>query len=108
MNLFKNNSNAAQKRNLGSKRCVRFSISNNNEYDWKLYRLSTSCGLSKSEMTDQLLRIALDSPIAIDWLQKQYNKVEEYKIHPLKINNKVYFWKTSDCIRRFVLSIKEI
>ena len=51
MNLFKNNSNAAQKRNLGSKRCVRFSISINNEYDRKLSRLSTSCGMSKSEMT---------------------------------------------------------
>ena len=66
MNLFKNNSGAAQKRNLGSKRCVRISISINNEYDRKLSRLSTSCGMSKSEMTDQLLRIALDSPNVID------------------------------------------
>jgi hypothetical protein len=91
MNLFNNHSNTAQKRNLGNKRCVRFSISINNEYDRKLSRLSTSCGMSKSEMTDQLLRIALDSSNVIDWLQEQYNKVEEYKIHPLKINNKVHY-----------------
>ena len=87
MNLFKNNSGAAQKRNLGSKRCVRFSISINNEYDRKLSRLSTSCGMSKSEMTDQLLGIAL----VIDWLQEQYNQVEEYKVHPIKINNKIHY-----------------
>ena len=93
MNLFKNNSGAAQKRNLGRKRCVRLSISINNEYDRKLSRLSTSCGMSKSEMTDQLLRIALDSPNVIEWLQEQYNRVEEYKIHPLKINNKIHYRK---------------
>ena len=91
MNLFKSNSGAAQKRNLGSKRCVRFSISINTEYDWKLSRLSTSCGMSKSEMTDQLLGIALDSPNVIDWLQEQYNQVEEYKVHPIKINNKIHY-----------------
>jgi hypothetical protein len=91
MNLFKNRSESAQKRNLGNKRCVRFSISINNEYDRKISRLSTSCGMSKSEMADQLLRIALDSPNVIDWLQEQYNSVEEYKVHPLKINNKIHY-----------------
>ena len=85
MNLFKNNSGAAQKRNLGSKRCVRFSISINNEYDRKLSRLSTSCGMSKSEMTDQLLGIALDSPNVIDWLQEQYNRVRNIRFIPLKL-----------------------
>ena len=44
-------------------------------------------------MTDQLLRIALDSPNVIDWLQEKYNKVEEYKVRPLKINNKIYYVK---------------
>jgi hypothetical protein len=91
MGLLNNRSEAAQNRNLGNKRCVRFSISINNEYDRKLARLSTSCGMSKSEMTDQLLRIALDSPNVIEWLQEQFNKVEEYKVHPLKINNKIHY-----------------
>jgi hypothetical protein len=91
MGLLNNRSEAAQNRNLGNKRCVRFSISINNEYDRKLSRLSTSCGMSKSEMTDQLLRIALDSPNVIEWLQEQFNKVEEYKVHPLKINNKIHY-----------------
>ena len=91
MNLFKNNSGATQKKNLGSKRCVRFNISINNVDHRKLSSLSTSCGMSKSEMTNQLLRIALDSPNVIEWLQEQYNRVEEYKIHPLKINNKVHY-----------------
>jgi hypothetical protein len=91
MDPLNNRSTAAQKRNLGNKRCVRFSVSINNEYDRKLSRLSTSCEMSKSEMTDQLLRIALDSPNVIDWLQKHYNRIEEYKVQPLKINNKVHY-----------------
>ena len=92
MKLFKSRYDGAESRALvGNKRSVRFSISINNEYDRKLTMLSNSCGMSKSEMTDQLLRIALDSPNVVDWLQEQYNKVEEYRIRPLKINNKIHY-----------------
>ena len=91
MSVLNNRSEAAKKRSLGGKRCVRFSISINNEYDRKLSRLSTSCGMTKSEMSDQLLRIALDSPNVLEWLQDQFNKVEEYKVRPTVINNKVYY-----------------
>jgi hypothetical protein len=92
MKLFKSRYDGAESRALvGNKRSVRLSISINNEYDRKLTLLSNSCGMSKSEMTDQLLRIALDSPNVVDWLQEQYNKVEEYKVRPLKINNKIHY-----------------
>jgi hypothetical protein len=49
MSVLNNRSEAAKKRSLGGKRCVRFSISINNEYDRKLSRLSTSCGMTKSD-----------------------------------------------------------
>lgn len=91
MSILKNRSEAAKERNLGGKRCIRFSISINNEYDRKLSRIATSCGMTKSEMSDQLLRIALDSPNVIEWLQNKFNKVEEYKVKPTLINNKVYY-----------------
>ena len=92
MKLFKSRYDGAESRALvGDKRIVRLSISINNEYDRKLTMLSNSCGMSKSEMTDQLLRIALDSPNVVDWLQEQYNKVEEYRVRPLKINNKIHY-----------------
>ena len=92
MKLFKSRYDGAESRALvGNKRSVRLSISINNEYERKLTLLSNSCGMSKSEMTDQLLRIALDSPNVVDWLQEQYNKVEEYRVRPLKINNKIHY-----------------
>ena len=92
MKLFKSRYDGAESRALvGNKRSVCLSISINNEYDRKLTLLSNSCGMSKSEMTDQLLRIALDSPNVVDWLQEQYNKVEEYRVRPLKINNKIHY-----------------
>ncbi|MEJ1518071.1 hypothetical protein R3O67_33385 [Bacillus cereus] len=86
-----NQSEAAGTRNLGDKRCVRFSISIQNEYDRKLGRLSTSCQMSKSKMADALLRIALDSPELIEWFQKTYNKDEQYLVNPVVINNKLYY-----------------
>ena len=89
MKLFKSRYDGAESRALvGNKRSVRLSISINNEYDRKLTLLSNSCGMSKSEMTDQLLRIALDSPNVVDWLQEQYNKVEEYRIRLVPANSK--------------------
>jgi hypothetical protein len=92
MKLFKSRYDGAENKALvGNKRSAGLSISINNEYDRKLTLLSNSCGMSKSEMTDQLLRIALDSPNVVDWLQEQYNKVEEYRVRPLKINNKIHY-----------------
>ncbi|MEI4831240.1 hypothetical protein WAX78_17585 [Bacillus sp. FJAT-53711] len=44
----------------------------------KLSRLATSCGMTKSKMSDQLLRIVLNSPNVLEWLQQKFNKVEEY------------------------------
>lgn len=91
MKLFKSFSGEIQKRKMENKRRARFNVSINDEYDQKLSKLSISCGMTKSEMTDQLLQIALDSPNVVNWLQDQYNRVEEYKVRPLKINKKVYY-----------------
>ncbi|WP_428911814.1 hypothetical protein [Niallia sp. Krafla_26] len=91
MKLLKKRSAAVEKRGLGNNRNIRLSISINDEYDQKLSKLSLSCDLSKSQMTDQLLRIALDSPNVVEWLQEQYNTVEEYRVRPLMINNKIHY-----------------
>ncbi len=79
------------KRILGSKRSGMLSHLIPDEYDRKLSKLSLSCGMSKTEMTDQLLQIALDSPNVVEWLQDKYNEVEEYRVRPLKINNKIHY-----------------
>ncbi len=84
-------SEAAQERCLGDKRCVRFSVSIQNEYDGKLTRLATSCGMAKSKMADALLKIALDSPHLVEWFQKEFNKNEQYWVTPRDINGKIYY-----------------
>lgn len=80
-----------RKRFLGDNHVGRFSHSINDEYDQKLSKLSLACDMSKSDMTDHLLRIALDSPNVVEWLQDKYNKVEEYRVRPLKINNRIHY-----------------
>lgn len=84
-------SETASTRNLGDKRCVRFSVSIQNEYDGKLERLAISCGIPKATLADALLRIALDSPPTIEWLQKKYNKNERYLVRPVVIDKKVCY-----------------
>ncbi|WP_338469637.1 hypothetical protein R4Z10_12525 [Niallia sp. XMNu-256] len=86
MKLLKN-----RKRILGNKRIGVLSNLIYDEYDQKLTKLSMSCEMSKSELTEQLLQIALDSPNVVEWLQDKYNKVEEYRVRPLKINNKIHY-----------------
>lgn len=87
--LPENASQAAQARNLGGKRCSRFSISINNEYNEKLSLLATSCGLSKSMMADALLRHSLDSPHLIEEFQNIYTKHEEYRVKARIVNERV-------------------
>ncbi|PGK52346.1 hypothetical protein CN918_31640 [Priestia megaterium] len=89
--LPRNASQAAKTRNLGDKRCSRFSVSIQNDYNKKLSKLATSCGMSKSMMADALLRVSLDSPHLIEYFQDIYNKHEEYRIIPRVINDEVYY-----------------
>ncbi|MFP3725772.1 hypothetical protein U8V72_11280 [Priestia filamentosa] len=84
-------SQVAKSRSLGGKRCVRFSISTPNEYDNKLSKLATSCGMTKSKMADTLLRLSLDSPSLIDEIQNLLNTNEQYRVRPLIINNRVVY-----------------
>lgn len=78
-------SKAAKERCLGGKRCVRVSVSIQTDYDSKLTRLATSCGMAKATLADALLRVALDSPPLIDWLQEKYNKNEQYLVKPIVV-----------------------
>lgn len=73
------------------KRTNRFSISISDEYEQKLKKLSTSCQMTKSEMTDTLLRICLDSTELIDKLQERYNRDEQYRIIPVSVGKKIYY-----------------
>ncbi|MGM0846921.1 MAG: hypothetical protein ACQEUT_18335 [Bacillota bacterium] len=91
MKTVETRSQSAKKRSLGGKRCVRFSVSVTNDSDRKLSKLAVSCGMTKSELADQLIIFALHSPNVIDHLQNKYNKVEEYKVHPVVINNDLYY-----------------
>lgn len=93
-----NASQAAKTRSLGGKRCSRFSISIENEYNKKLSKLATSCGMSKSAMADALLRVALNSPHIIEDFQDIYNKHEEYRIIPRIVNDEVHYTSKLDAL----------
>lgn len=87
MGIYKTVSEQAQTRGLGGKRVCRISVSMTSEYDKKLNRLSIACGsMSKSRLADELLKIALDSPNVIKFLQEKHGGAhEEFWINPTVI-----------------------
>lgn len=87
MNIFKSASDQAQERGLGNKRVCRVSVSMTNEYDKKLSRLSIACGgMSKSRLADELLKIALDSPNVVKYLQERHGGAyEQFWVNPTVI-----------------------
>ncbi|MRX56146.1 hypothetical protein GJU41_19495 [Bacillus idriensis] len=90
MNEYKSVSEQAKTRGLGGKRVCRVSVSMTSEYDRKLHKLSLACGgMSKSRLSDELLKIALDSPNVIEFLQKKHGGAfEEYWVSPTLIKEK--------------------
>ncbi|WP_421385543.1 hypothetical protein ACOJQI_22830 (plasmid) [Bacillus salacetis] len=79
-------SEAAARRNMGKKRCSRFSVSTDNETEKLLNALATSCGFSKSEMVDVIVRSALRSKTYVHQIQERYNVEKRYWINPIIIN----------------------
>lgn len=75
-------SKSARERNLGSKRCCRFSISVGSETDKKLNALAVSTGFSKSELCDILLQTCVNSAEMVFELQERYNKNQKYRVYP--------------------------
>lgn len=48
----------------------------------KLSKLSVSCGMHPTTMATCLVRLCLNNPNIIDFLQSQYNKEVKYRIRP--------------------------
>lgn len=80
-------SQVAKTRNLGGKRCVRFSVSIANDYDAKLSKLAISCGMPKSKLADLLIRLTLDSPHMVEMIQDVHNKNEKYRVKPMIVSH---------------------
>ncbi|WP_054637787.1 hypothetical protein [Thalassobacillus sp. C254] len=79
---------SAQTRGMGNKRVARIPVSTTNEYDKKLTRLSIATGgMSKSRIVDIILRIGLDSPNVVEFIQEQYGaQYEEFHVTPMVVS----------------------
>lgn len=80
---------SAKTRGMGGKRVARFPVSTTTEYDNKLKRLSIATGgMDKSRIADMILRIGLDSPHVIEWIQQEYGaQYEEFHFKALDVTN---------------------
>lgn len=64
---------SANTRGLGRKRVARFPVSTTSEFDHKLNQLVIATGgRHKSRIADEILRIGLDSPEVVNYIQDKY------------------------------------
>lgn len=79
---------SARTRGLGGKRVCRIAVSTTSEYDHKLTQISMATGgMNKSRIVDEILRIGLDSPNVIDYIQQAYgSQYEDFHFKAIKVN----------------------
>jgi hypothetical protein len=65
---------------LGGKRCNRLATSITNKEESDLVKLSTACGMSKSEMTHYMINHCLYNGTFVSSVQKEYCTQKAYKV----------------------------
>lgn len=55
----------------------------------KLKRLALACDLPKTKLAEELIKIAVNNPSLIDYIQKIYKGSDEFRVVPIVENGKV-------------------
>jgi hypothetical protein len=57
----------------------------------KLKRLSLACDLPKTKLAEEIIKIAVNNPSLIEYIQKVYNASDEFRVVPIVDKGKIYF-----------------
>jgi hypothetical protein len=57
----------------------------------KLKKLATSCEMTKTMLAAELLKMCVNHLDIIDFYQKTYNKNDQYRVIPIKVDGKVNY-----------------
>jgi hypothetical protein len=70
---------------------IRVNASLDQDTHEKLKKLATSCEMTKTMLAAELLKMCVNHLDIIDFYQKTYNKNDQYRVIPVKIDGKVKY-----------------
>jgi len=77
-------------RNHGNKK-IRVNSSLDQDTHDKLKRLAISCDMTKTQLSYEIIKMAVNHTDIIEFMQNRYNQDEQYRVIPVKENGKVYY-----------------
>ncbi len=57
----------------------------------KLKKLAISCDMTKTMLSAEIMKLVVNHIDFIDFLQKKYNKQEQYRVIPVRKDGKTYY-----------------
>lgn len=57
----------------------------------KLKKLAIACDMTKTMMAYEMIRIVVNHPDFINFLQTRYNQDDQYRVVPIKQNGKIHY-----------------
>ncbi|TXC75651.1 hypothetical protein FS935_23090 [Metabacillus litoralis] len=57
----------------------------------KLKKLAISCDMTKTMLSAEIIKVVVNHIEFIDFLQKKYNKQEQYRVIPVRQDGKTYY-----------------
>ncbi|MGG3641461.1 hypothetical protein ABES38_08785 [Bacillus gobiensis] len=91
MRKMKKESAAEAERKVRSDKKIRVNASLDQETHHQLKKLAISCDMTKTMLAAIIIEAAVQNEGFIDWLQTRYNKYDEYRVIPIKIEGKLHY-----------------
>lgn len=70
---------------------IRVNASLDQDTHLKLKKLSISCDMTKTMMAYEIIRLAVNHTDIVDFFQDKYNQDEQYRVIPIRENNKTFY-----------------
>ncbi|MGG3873164.1 hypothetical protein [Brevibacillus laterosporus] len=78
-------------RKVRSDKKIRVNPSLNTDTHGKLEKLALSCGMTKTKLAEEIVKLSLNSPDIVRYLQTKYNKNLRYKVNPVIVDRRVEY-----------------
>lgn len=80
-----------KEKHIRSDKKTRVNASLDQDSHGKLKKLATSCKMTKTMLAAELLKMCVNHLDIIDFYQKTYNKNDQYRVIPIKVDGKVKY-----------------
>lgn len=70
---------------------IRVNASLDQDTHSKLKKLSISCDMTKTMMAYEIIKLAVNHPDIVEFLQEKYNQDDQYRVVPVRKDSRTYY-----------------